>query len=139
MGRLALQLALAGLVSLSSAIPAPHTNVHGTRAPTAAKNVIVQMFEWDWDSIAAECTDFLGPNGYGFVQGQSKIPRSLSRKLTLEFFPYSESCPGTHSGHPVVDGLPTGVLHPDLQAGRQDAIREHDNYMPGRRRQHHRG
>lgn len=84
MGRLALQLALAGLVSLSSAIPAPRTSAHGARAPTAAKNVIVQMFEWDWDSIAAECTDFLGPNGYGFVQGQSKLPRSLGCKLTLD-------------------------------------------------------
>jgi hypothetical protein len=25
--------------------------------------VIAQMFEWTWDSIAAECTDFLGPSG----------------------------------------------------------------------------
>ncbi|KAH8110895.1 glycoside hydrolase family 13 protein, partial [Phellopilus nigrolimitatus] len=30
--------------------------------------VIIQMFEWTWDSIAAECTDFIGPAGYGFVQ-----------------------------------------------------------------------
>jgi hypothetical protein len=26
------------------------------------------MFEWNWDSVAAECVNFLGPNGYGFVQ-----------------------------------------------------------------------
>jgi hypothetical protein len=26
-------------------------------------DVIVQMFEWNWDSIAAECTSFLGPAG----------------------------------------------------------------------------
>jgi hypothetical protein len=26
------------------------------------------MFEWSWDSIAAECTNFIGPAGYGFVQ-----------------------------------------------------------------------
>ncbi|TCD63303.1 hypothetical protein EIP91_005684 [Steccherinum ochraceum] len=32
------------------------------------KTVIVQMFEWTWDSIAAECTEFLGPAGYGYVQ-----------------------------------------------------------------------
>ena len=32
------------------------------------KNVIVQMFEWPWDSIAAECTNHLGPAGYGYVQ-----------------------------------------------------------------------
>jgi hypothetical protein len=32
--------------------------------------VIAQMFEWDWDSVARECTNFLGPAGYGFVQGE---------------------------------------------------------------------
>ncbi|KAF8259044.1 glycoside hydrolase [Lactarius quietus] len=30
--------------------------------------VIAQMFQWSWDSVAAECTTFLGPAGYGFVQ-----------------------------------------------------------------------
>ncbi|KAI9510357.1 glycoside hydrolase family 13 protein [Russula earlei] len=34
----------------------------------ASKVVIAQMFEWTWDSLAAECTKFLGPAGYGFVQ-----------------------------------------------------------------------
>ncbi|GGP27316.1 carbohydrate-binding module family 20 domain-containing protein [Silvimonas amylolytica] len=28
----------------------------------------VQMFHWKWTDIAKECTDFLGPNGYGAVQ-----------------------------------------------------------------------
>ena len=64
-----LQLILAGLVSLSSAYPAPHGSGLEARAPSAAKNVIVQMFEWTWDSVASECTNFLGPNGYGYVQG----------------------------------------------------------------------
>lgn len=39
-------------------------------APSGSKPVIVQMFEWTWNSVAAECTNFLGPAGYGFVQGQ---------------------------------------------------------------------
>ncbi|QRV93130.1 alpha-amylase [Ceratobasidium sp. AG-Ba] len=38
------------------------------RVPTTPKKVIVQMFEWTWDSVAAECTNFLGPAGYGYVQ-----------------------------------------------------------------------
>jgi hypothetical protein len=58
--------------------------------------VIVQMFQWNWDSIAEvnptvsyamhvqmlyssmitqECTQFLGPAGYGFVQ--SMTPRNI--------------------------------------------------------------
>ncbi|KII85613.1 carbohydrate-binding module family 20 protein [Plicaturopsis crispa FD-325 SS-3] len=38
------------------------------RVETGTKTVIVQMFQWDWVSLAQECTDFLGPAGYGFVQ-----------------------------------------------------------------------
>ena len=41
------------------------------RAPATEKSVIIQMFEWTWDSVAAECTNFIGPAGYGFVQGMS--------------------------------------------------------------------
>ncbi|KAH9923707.1 glycoside hydrolase family 13 protein [Epithele typhae] len=26
------------------------------------------MFQWNWDSVAAECTNFIGPAGYGYVQ-----------------------------------------------------------------------
>ncbi|GLB36842.1 putative alpha-amylase [Lyophyllum shimeji] len=44
------------------------THSLGSRAPSGTKNVIVQMFEWSWDSVAAECSNFLGPAGYGFVQ-----------------------------------------------------------------------
>lgn len=29
----------------------------------AIKDVIIQMFEWTWDSIASECTNFIGPSG----------------------------------------------------------------------------
>ena len=39
------------------------------RSPSGSKTVIIQMFEWDWDSIAAECKNFIGPAGYGSVQG----------------------------------------------------------------------
>ncbi|KAG8902233.1 hypothetical protein FRB99_004719 [Tulasnella sp. 403] len=38
------------------------------RSPPQSKAVIVQMFEWTWDSIATECKSFLGPAGYGYVQ-----------------------------------------------------------------------
>ncbi|TRM56866.1 glycoside hydrolase superfamily [Schizophyllum amplum] len=38
------------------------------RAPSNSNKVIIQLFEWTWDSIAAECRDFIGPAGYGYVQ-----------------------------------------------------------------------
>jgi len=31
-------------------------------------DVFVHLFEWRWPDIAAECEDFLGPNGYAAVQ-----------------------------------------------------------------------
>ncbi|MGW5878274.1 carbohydrate-binding module family 20 domain-containing protein [Nocardiopsis terrae] len=31
-------------------------------------DTIVHLFQWNWDSVAAECADFLGPNGFGGVQ-----------------------------------------------------------------------
>ncbi|MEP6504740.1 MAG: carbohydrate-binding module family 20 domain-containing protein [Betaproteobacteria bacterium] len=37
----------------------------------------VQMFEWSWNDLATECTQFLGPQGYGGIQisppGASKV------------------------------------------------------------------
>ncbi|KAF5365431.1 hypothetical protein D9758_010853 [Tetrapyrgos nigripes] len=59
-----------------SGLTAPANTVHNetttgvleARAPSGSKTVIIQMFEWTWDSIAAECTNFIGSAGYGFVQ-----------------------------------------------------------------------
>ncbi|KAJ6490187.1 glycoside hydrolase superfamily [Mycena vulgaris] len=38
------------------------------RSPPKSNDSIVQLFEWPWDSVASECTDFLGPSGYGYAQ-----------------------------------------------------------------------
>lgn len=58
-----------------SALAAPAATSLDTRSPTESKQVIAQMFEWSWDSIAAECTSFIGPAGYGFVQGIINHPK----------------------------------------------------------------
>ena len=50
---------------------APLLADYGVITADSPKNVIVQMFEWTWDSIASECTDFIGPAGYGYVQGDT--------------------------------------------------------------------
>src|SRR5882724_7210887 len=49
--------------------------------------VIVQMFEWTWASVSSECTTFLGPSGYGFVQG----PGCSHSHLFLEKLSHSYS------------------------------------------------
>ncbi|PRP89445.1 putative alpha-amylase [Planoprotostelium fungivorum] len=35
---------------------------------SAQKDTIVQLFEWNWDSIGRECIKVLGPLGYGYAQ-----------------------------------------------------------------------
>ena len=37
-------------------------------APTGARTTSVNLFQWTWNAIARECTDVLGPDGYGYVQ-----------------------------------------------------------------------
>ena len=62
-------------------------------------DVIIQMFEWSWDSIAAECTNFIGPAGmfssicsddhvinlflgYGFIQA-SPAQETITGQSTI--------------------------------------------------------
>ncbi|KAJ7491137.1 alpha-amylase [Mycena latifolia] len=55
------------LLSFSSLVAACGGPIYGRSAPKQ-HNTIVQLFEWPWDSVASECTSFLGPAGYGYVQ-----------------------------------------------------------------------
>ncbi|KAI0366013.1 glycoside hydrolase [Pilatotrama ljubarskyi] len=71
--RLAALAAVSVLYAVAEARPATFDAADARsvqpRAPSGSKDVIIQMFEWTWDSVAAECTNFIGPAGYGFVQG----------------------------------------------------------------------
>jgi len=37
-------------------------------APAPAKTTFVHLFEWNWQDVAKECEDYLGPAGYSAVQ-----------------------------------------------------------------------
>jgi alpha-amylase len=54
---------VAGMAGSLIAVPGP-----AQAAPPGTKDVTAVLFEWDFDSIARECTGRLGPAGYGFVQ-----------------------------------------------------------------------
>ncbi|KAK2464550.1 hypothetical protein APHAL10511_003408 [Amanita phalloides] len=63
----------AGRLLVASSIPLAALSFGGTlqsddHALSGSKTVIVEMFEWSWDSVASECTNFVGPAGYRFVQ-----------------------------------------------------------------------
>src|SRR5690554_5953057 len=51
-----------GTATTGMTMPAAAPNVPG-RGNTAAN-----LFQWTWNSVAAECTRSLGPNGYAYVQ-----------------------------------------------------------------------
>jgi alpha-amylase len=57
-GSLATVLLGGVLVAAADAAPAAGTT----------RDVIANLFEWNWNSIAGECTNVLGPDGYGGVQ-----------------------------------------------------------------------
>ena len=70
--------AAGSLVALAVAVVLPATSrTAGVAVPIAAApaaatsaphDVIANLFEWNWPSVGAECTDVLGPKGYGAVQ-----------------------------------------------------------------------
>ena len=88
------------------------------------KTVIAQMFEWNWESVAAECTNFLGPAGYGYVQGALCDETWMRRWILMNSPLRSEPAAGAYPGPPVVDGLPTRIIQPGLEARRSHAVRD---------------
>ncbi|WP_051450731.1 alpha-amylase family glycosyl hydrolase [Actinospica robiniae] len=58
---------------LSSALVAPAAVLAASATPAHAatalsRNVTANLFEYDWNSVAADCTDVLGPDGFAAVQ-----------------------------------------------------------------------
>ncbi|GAB3171154.1 carbohydrate-binding module family 20 domain-containing protein [Myceligenerans halotolerans] len=55
-------MATLGLLTVTSKDAAASTPPRGDR------DVILNLFQWTWDSVAAECTSTIGPVGFGYVQ-----------------------------------------------------------------------
>ncbi|MGC4888276.1 carbohydrate-binding module family 20 domain-containing protein [Micromonospora sp. DT227] len=70
-GRVARLLLAAALVATGgTAVVAAATTATPARAATVLNDseVTANLWEWNWPSVAAACTDHLGPAGYGAVQ-----------------------------------------------------------------------
>ncbi|MER5740343.1 carbohydrate-binding module family 20 domain-containing protein [Streptomyces sp. NPDC002262] len=68
-GRPAAGLATAALaLGLTTALGAPAQPAAAAPTANGDKKVTAVLFEWNFDSIARECTTTLGPKGYGYVQ-----------------------------------------------------------------------
>ncbi|MFD9106891.1 alpha-amylase [Streptomyces bottropensis] len=58
---------LAGALALAAgALAVPAGSAYAS--PPGTKDVTAVLFEWNFASVAKECTTTLGPNGYGYVQ-----------------------------------------------------------------------
>src|SRR4051794_21120390 len=64
-------LVAGGLITLAigpaQAAPSAPATLQAARHSTV-KDVSANLFEWNWPSVARECTQVLGPAGYGSVQ-----------------------------------------------------------------------
>jgi alpha-amylase len=58
--------ALALAAAATAVLAAPAASAHAL--PPGTKDVTAVLFEWDYASVATECTSTLGPAGYGYVQ-----------------------------------------------------------------------
>lgn len=58
---------VAGAASVASPVNTPD-HYGGNGHHRTDKDVIANLFEWNWPSVAKECTTVLGPAGYGAVQ-----------------------------------------------------------------------
>lgn len=77
--RLAAGVALAALAAGGLAGIAPAEPAAASAPANNGKDVILNLFQWTWDSVASECTTTIGPAGFGYVQvspPQEHIPGS---------------------------------------------------------------
>src|SRR5690242_18173695 len=72
MSRTRAMLAAAGSLLLAASMVVAISQERQAQAKAdanpGARDVIVHLFEWPWASIASECTNVLGPKGFGAVQ-----------------------------------------------------------------------
>jgi len=62
-------LAVAAALVAAAAVPVSLVSAAApARASSTAKDVTANLFMWNWNSVASECTNILGPDGYGAVQ-----------------------------------------------------------------------
>lgn len=62
-------LAVAAALIAATSIPVSLVSAAApARASSPAKDVTANLFMWNWNSVASECTNVLGPDGYAAVQ-----------------------------------------------------------------------
>ncbi|WP_260458833.1 carbohydrate-binding module family 20 domain-containing protein [Actinotalea ferrariae] len=60
--------AIVAALALTLATLLPTSTAPAAAEPAGSEDVTAVLFQWTWTSVAQECTDVLGPAGYGWVQ-----------------------------------------------------------------------
>ena len=63
----AISIAVITAAAATVLFTAPRADAKADANP-GPRDVIVHLFQWPWASIASECTNVLGPKGFGAVQ-----------------------------------------------------------------------
>src|SRR3954462_81876 len=82
---IALLVGAVAMLSAASGVAAKARHHHDR----GARDVIANLWEWNWRSVGRECTDVLGPAGYGGVQ-VAPPQASLSRSQPPTVHPWWE-------------------------------------------------
>jgi alpha-amylase len=106
----AVTLALGVAVAVPVVLSANHAAEAKADASPGPRDVIVHLFEWPWASVASECTNVLGPKGFGAVQVS---PPQEHVVLSGQGYPWWQDyqpvsyrwCPAAATGPRSVDGV----------------------------------
>ncbi|KAF8751843.1 Alpha-amylase [Rhizoctonia solani] len=100
---------LTSFASTVAAVVAVPASIY-SRAPSSSRAVIIQMFEWNWDSIATECTNFIGPAGYGFVQVSPPSEHVVGSQWWTDYQPVSYTLTSKRGNRSQFQNAGVGVI-----------------------------
>lgn len=77
------------ILALSSILLSGCTPAAAPPQPAGARDVGIQLFQWNWNSIARECTDALGPAGIDWVLTSPPNEHIVGREWWTSYQPVS--------------------------------------------------
>ena len=115
----------AGAAALAIGPASASTRPAPTPPPGRHRDVSPNLWEWNWLSVARECTNVLGPDGYARRAGRAARRLAVARLHELR----------RADRAPVVGRLPAGRLQPDQPLRQRAAVQGHGQDLPAGRRE----
>lgn len=97
--------AAATALATAAAVLAPATTA--AASPPGTKDVTAVLFEWNFASVAKECTNTLGPAGYGYVQVSPPAEHIQGSQWWTSYQPVSYKIAGRLGGATAFQNMVT--------------------------------